>query len=251
MLAIAALTTAASATPVVHFDINVLGGTGGPYNNSFDQAGVATVNPQVFNYHSDPGGLNAPNGEWSILSWDFNADQDPSGSGAETGARIGSAFTVQNNRPDGLTPADNHLFFSIMVTLPISPLAVGTSFFGNGGMTLTIDDSPNNFPGELKSVGGPMWNYRVNGSDVASLFPSGFVLGGSDGPTTASTSGNLSAAQTAPLVGMTPTTLGIRLDFDLTPGERVTFNGVFGFVPTPGALALLGLAGLTSRRRRN
>ncbi len=239
---------ASSAHAAVQFDISVLGGSNGAYNNSFGQPGAPTGFPQVLNYQ---GNLVDPFGEWTISNWDFNADGNPTGSGAETGVRIGSVFTVQNNRPDGLTAADNHLYFSIMITQNVAPTATATAIFGNGGMTLTMDDSPNDFAGNLTAIGTAIWNYRLNGADVATLFDPSFQLGGSDGPATISASNTaLSAAQTTPLIGTVVTSLGIRLDFDLTPGERVTFNGAFALVPAPGCLALLGLAGLACRSRR-
>jgi hypothetical protein len=244
----------ASAAPIVNFDVTVLGGTGGPFNTAWAQAGVPTATPGVFNFNQTnspfPAGLNGPGNEWSISVWDFAADDDPAGAGAAAGARLGSVFTVTNNLPEGPNAADNHLYFSIYINMNVHPAAQPTSFFGNGGMTLTAPGGSGPF-NQITAVGGPIWNYQINGADVASLYPAGFNLGLS-GPGTNSTSANLSPAQTGPLAGLSPTSIGIRLDFDLTPGETVTFNGVFAYVPTPGGLALLGLAGLArGRRRRN
>jgi hypothetical protein len=246
ILAPAVLSSHALAT--VQFDIQVLGGTGGPYSNSFSQPGTGTINPQVSNYQ---GSLVDPFGEWSIINWDFNADRTPSGSGAEMGVRMGAVFTIQNNLPDGATANDNHLYFSIMISQALTGAMTATNVWGNGGMTLTIDESANGFPGTLRAIGTPIWNYRLNGGDVASLFAPPFQLGGSNGPSTISASNTaLSSAQTNPLIGTVVTSMGIRLDFDLSPGERVTFNGAFGVIPAPGALALLGLAGLAGARSR-
>jgi len=46
--------------------------------------------------------------------------------------------------------------------------------------------------------------------------------------------------------------LRIEIDFALSAGDTASFTGgyVVGYVPAPGALALMGLAGLTGRRRR-
>lgn len=249
-LAVATFTAvpAPNATGSVMFDINVTGGSFGPYSNSFTQGGTPTGNPQVRNYQ---GTLNDPFGEWSIINWDFNADDNPTGSGAETGVRLGSVFTLQNNRPDGATAGDNHLYFSIMVTQDLAFAMTATQIWGNGGMTLTIDESPNGFAGTLSAIGSPIWNYRINNSDAASLFDPPFQLGGSNGPSTISASNTaLNGSQTGPYIGAVVTSIGIRLDFDLSPGERVTFNGALGIIPAPGALALLGLAGLVGRPRR-
>jgi len=242
----------AQASPTVDFNISVTGGTGAP-NYAFTQFGTPTVMPGVYNYQQTgspfPAGIVGPNNEFEISVWNFNADGDPTGTGGATGAKIGSAFTVTNNMPDLADPAGNHLQFHILVSMPVLPNIQPTSYFGNGGMTLSSPGSGFNTPAEIKALNTPIWNFLIDGSDVAGLFNPGFALGFS-GAGTSSTSGNLSAGQTGPLAGIYPTTLGIRLDFDLTPGETVTFNGVFGFIPGPGGLALLGLAGLFGRGRR-
>lgn len=244
--------SAADASPVVNFNINVTGGTPiAPI--AFTQLGTPTVNPGVFNYQQTgspyPTGIVGPNSEWDISVWNFNADGDPAGSGGSTGAKIGSVFTVTNNLADVADPTANHLYFSIMVTMPVQPSANPTTFFGNGGMTLSSPGSGFGAPGQISAIGNPIWNFMIDGSDAASLFTPGFTLG-LTGAGTNSTSANLSAGQTGALAGLHPTSLGIRLDFDLTPGETVTFNGVFGLIPGPGSLALLGFAGLLGRARR-
>lgn len=247
---------AVHANPVLNFDITVTGGTAGFFNTSWNQNGSPTATPGVFSYTPGnspfPTGINDPMfGEWSMAMWNINADNDPAGSGASTGARLGGAlFTVTNNLPNAQDPAANHLQFSIIISMNVLTAQQPTSFFGNGGMTLNIDDSPFNNPGILTTTSGSMWKFLINGNQAAGLYESGYELGGSDGPTTASTSANLTPAQTGPLAGIVPTSIGIRLDFDLTPGETVSFNGLFGFVPGPGAAALLGLAALAGRTRR-
>lgn len=246
-----AIASATYANPIVNFDVSVLGGVGGPFNTSWSQVGTPTATPGVFNFNQTnspfPAGLNGPGGQWSVSVWDFAADDDPAGAGAATGARLGAVFTVTNNLAETGNPADNHLYFSIYINMDVYSALQPTSFFGNGGMTLTAPGGSGGF-NQITAVGGPIWNYTINGADVASLYPTGFNLGLS-GPGTNSTSANLNGA---PLAGMSPNNIGIRLDFDLTPGETVTFNGVFAYIPAPGGLALLGLAGLLgARRRRN
>lgn len=251
--------TTAQAAPVVNFNISVNGGTGGPFSTSFSQNGDPTFTPPgVFNYQQSlpygapptTGPINGPANEWSIVSWDFNADGDPSGIGGATGAKIGSGFVVKNNLPDGATPADNHLQFSIMITMNVMPSSGATTFFGSGGQVLTIDQSLAGHWGTLSATTTPVWNFMIDGGTAASLFSPGYVLGASNGPSTAGGSANLTPAQTAGLAGIHPTTMGIRLDFDLTPGETAAFTGVFGFIPGPGSLALLALSALMTRSRR-
>ena len=252
--AMALVAPASFADPIVNFNVSVLGGSGGPFNAAWAQNGVPTATPGVFNFNQAnspfPAGLNGPGNEWSISVWDFAADNDPAGAGAAAGARLGAVFTVTNNLVETGNPAQNHLYFSIFINMAVQPAGQPTSFFGNGGMTLTAPGGSGGF-NQITAVNSPIWNYLINGNTVASLYPNGFNLGLS-GPGTNSTSQNLLPAQTNPLAGIVPTSIGIRLDFDLTPGETVTFNGVFAYVPAPGGLALLGLAGLArGRRRRN
>jgi MYXO-CTERM domain-containing protein len=50
--------------------------------------------------------------------------------------------------------------------------------------------------------------------------------------------------------GAINSTMAIRYEFSLTAGDSVSLAGSFVAVPGPGAVALLGVAGLVSRRRR-
>lgn len=251
--AVALLTcSAANAAPIVNFDVNVAGGS--PYGGaSWSQTGIPQVTPGLFSVTHTQGDSPAPLGlsnlgEWTIL-WNITADDNPSGGGMATGAQITSGFTVYNNLPDTGVIGQNNLAFSIMVEMQVLP-AANTQFFGGGGFTLTVPDSQAAGPvNQILAAGGPIYNFMIDGADVASLYPNGFFLGQS-GPGTNSTSQNLSPAQTGPLAGISPVTIGIRLDFVLTPGEVLTFNGVFAFIPAPGCLAMLALAGLTGGRRR-
>jgi hypothetical protein len=238
---------AVQADPIVNFDVTVLGGTN-PFNTNFNQTGLVTGTPGVHNLNAvnsiHPTGLGVAN-EWEISGWDFNADDDPGG--LSPGAFLGAGFTLANNMADGTGP----LHFTITLNMNTLPAGQPTLFFGSGGMTLNIDDSPSGQAGELKSFGnGSVWTYRVNGADGPSLFGPAYTLGGNDGPDTDGDSANLSALQTAPLAGMSPTSIGIRLDFTLSAGESATFNGAWGYIPAPGAIGLLALAGMAGRGRR-
>jgi hypothetical protein len=245
-------TSVASASPIVDFDITVTGGTAGVENFLFSQAGVA-VGGGVYNYQDEgspfPGGINGFGNEWSISNWDFNADGDLGGVGAATGAKINSVFTITNSLAEVIgNPAANHLHFSILITMPVVPTGAGTMWFGSS--TITMNGNGSN-PGELNAVGGPVWNAVVDGSDEAGLFlPAGNPILSVPGSGTDNANGTLAAGDLAGLVGVTPTEIGIRLDFDLTPGETVNFTGVFGLIPSPGALAMLAVAGLAGRGRR-
>lgn len=261
---VAGLASLAHGSPIVDFDIAVSGGSMGTESFDWSQNGTAvTGQPGTYNYKLSngpyPTGLfsdgwtdgESPQPEWGITNYDFNADSMPGGPG---GVRMFSVFAVENNLADDpIDPMANRLHFSIMITMQAMPTTGPSSFYGTGAMTLL---SPNGgiHDAQMVANGASIWNYMIDGADVADLFEAGpppYVLGFGNGAGSASTSSSLAATgQAAGLAGMHPNTMSIRLEFDLTPGEKATFNGSFGFVPAPGAMALLGLAGLIGRGRR-
>lgn len=238
--ALSLVSPAAQANPIINYNFSVTGDSspGVQDNFAFAQAGVATADPQRF---SHMGSLVDPvHNDWAI-NWNSTSDPDPSvGS-----ALLISGLTIENNMAD-LGPGTNHLQFVLQLTLPVYASNLPATVVGNAGMTLNITPGS---PGILTTVGNnSIWNAQINGATVGSLYNPGFVLGGSSGPATASTN---PGQQIAPFNFNNPiNTIGIRIVFDLTPGETVTFNDTFQFIPTPGALALLGLAGLAGGRRR-
>ena len=151
---------------------------------------------------------------------------------------------------DVANPASNHLHVIITTTLPVLPPGLPATFGGNGAMTLTIRPSQFGNDGELNTSGGnPIWTYLINGNVNGSLYQSPFQLAGTSpaqGDSTLNTNQTLSSFQ----FNQPVSNVGIRIEFDLTPGEKVTFNGVFAFIPAPGALCLFGLAGLVGMGRR-
>jgi len=235
--------------PHVSFNVNVLGGSGGPFNTGWNQVGVGTATPGVYSFDQlgspfGMPGLIGPGSEWSISSWNFQADNDPAGAGQATGARLGSVFTVTNNLPVVAgNPGANHLFFSISISMETYAAAQPTQFFGSGGLNL-LAGAPGGFH-QVEATNGPIWNYLVNGNVVTSLFAQGYNLGNSGG--TSSESLNINGA---PLAGLSPSSIGITMNFDLTPGDTLQLTGTFAYIPAPGCLALLSLAALAGRSRR-
>jgi uncharacterized protein (TIGR03382 family) len=217
--------SSADAAPIVNFDIDVLGATGGPYSNTFNQNGPIVAGSL---------GSTTP-GEWSIDWGPFSADDDPGATGGD-GVNLNSVFTVQNTHTSNLQ-------FSILISMDVLP--ANASFYAIAGTnnleSLTAGNvtlsSTNAF-----GAGLPIWSFLVDGGTHDTLFPAPYSL---------STSGTQaqSADDLGPMAG-TPSNIGIRLVFDLSPGAEINFNGTFQYIPTPGALALLGLAGVIGRRRR-
>jgi hypothetical protein len=233
------------AAPIVNFNIQVHGATGGPFTTSFNQNGAATATPGIFNFNDGGSPVVGAGNEWSI-DWDFNADDDPEGAGAAMGVQLGSVFTVKNNLAETANPAANHLQFSILVSMDTLPAnAIGYIIGAANNLASTGEG-----PGVLSTTnefgaGNALWTYQVNGSTLTTLFNSPYSLTTATNPGT-----NSSSSGSGGVLAGVPNNIGIRLVFDLSPGEEVEFNGNFAYIPSPGALLLLGLAGLTSRRRR-
>jgi hypothetical protein len=226
------------ANPIVHYDISVFGGLGGPFNTNFNVAGAPTADPQKF---AHTGSLLDPG--FSAWRVDYNTTSDPDPSVGS--ASLSSGLTIENMLPD-IGPGANHLQFIIAISLPVYASMPTRTFAGNAGMTLNITPGS---PGILTSYQNwSIWNSYINGALSNSLYAPGFVLGGSNGPATASTN----PGQTVSPFNFAPqvSSIGITVAFDLTPGETVTFNDFWAFVPSPGALALFGLAGIVGGRRR-
>jgi hypothetical protein len=228
---------AAHANPIVNFYIDVQGATGGPV--SFSQMGAATADPEIFNLTESasiyPSGIIET--DWEISDWDFNVDDDPGGSSP---ASLAAIFTVKNK-------SASNLQFTITIDMDVQPS--NATFYGySGGFTLTTDSSATGTVSTTNAFhpGAAIWTYLVDGSPVATAFPSVSSFSVFSGPKT----GAPPTQSAGGFLGGNPGKIAIQMDFDLTPGEILLLNGNFVFIPAPGALALLGLAGLIGRRRR-
>lgn len=232
------IVSSAQAAPIVNFAIGVNGGTGGNYNAAFNQLSVAGGIPgthTVAGSHLSGGGSSVP-GEWSI-EWDFLVDDDPTGGPGAEGVNFNPAFTVQNT-------SNANLQFSILVSMAVLPSSADVYAFGASNNLASLSggqvtmSTTNAF-----GANAPIWDFQLNGSSVGTQFPAPHTL------TTSQTQ-----AENGPggfgVGGGSPSTIGVRLVFDLSPGAEINFNGTFQYIPTPGALALLGLAAVAGRRRR-
>lgn len=224
----------AKGVVIVNYDISVLGGDTGAFNTNFNVNGV--VQPNLRFLHA--GGLSDGQGanEWNI-SYNTTSDPDPVG-----GASLSSGLTIENTIADNGFGAT--LRFTIRLTLAVLPSGLPATFGGNSTFTLGIP--PGATPGLVSPVGNnPMWNGQINGVTEASLL--NLAIGGSNGPATnnAGTNNIASFQKNTPI-----NTIGILVYFDLSPGETVAFTDFFAFIPSPGALALFGLAGVFGGRRR-
>ena len=175
-------------------------------------------------------------------AWNITANPDP---------WVSSNYTITNN-----TLSTNN--YSVTITLPISPQILTGSLTGGsvqGGVT------DNNGNGATLGQSGvlPLYTALIDGVAYQSLLP--------PGPTSVTVgsflSGTLGPAQFGLPIPSQPgpnvlTSIGIRLDFSLTPGDSATFSSVFVVEPVPEsatmALASCGFAlifGGAYCRRRN
>jgi hypothetical protein len=145
--------------------------------------------------------------------------------------------------------------YTLTFTLPVGPIAGGSVMGGStqGGVT----DANFNGTGILSTVGPgkSLYNGQIDGVDVLSLFPDPKSInapfaGGSNSDSTNAGLPGLTISGPAVL-----TSIGIKHEFSLTPGDRATFTSFFGVdqaIPEPASLSLLAIGGLVLlyRRRR-
>lgn len=231
LAAVAALSVSAFAMagnpPLVSIDVTVDGN-----NTPFAPGGTNTATTGVYNY------IGSGIGAGHITTWNFNATNS-----AETSpAFVSGNFTFTN------TSALIQVY-DVLVTLFTSPAGPSSLIGGSvaGGLTANEDG------GVLSTLPQtPLWTAYIDGNAQASLIPFGVAAAGPfDSATLGSDAFGIPIpSQPGPALG---STMQIRLQFALTPGDQASFTSVFVLqvVPAPAGLALLGLAGLTGRRRRD
>jgi MYXO-CTERM domain-containing protein len=141
--------------------------------------------------------------------------------------------------------------YSITLSLPTLVTGDYTGLF-NGSLAAVLITGG---PGSMSSVEGlPLWTASSGGVVAGELFTDPFSAT-RNGPG-ATSLGSRSFGGTAPSVPsdtygeMLSITLNFVLSANATASFSSAFAGVGTPVPAPGALAVLGLAGLSSRRRR-
>ncbi|MCP3979025.1 MAG: hypothetical protein GY716_06790 [bacterium] len=148
-------------------------------------------------------------------------------------------FSVTNNTGGTET-------FIITADLPLlQTISGGSSVNGDfGGFVL---DGAAGSPGFIQVTGDPVYTGLVDGLNALTL-GSSFDFQSNNGVDflPVLSSGALTGPENA------SSSIGIMLVFTLTDGDTITINSSFEIqaLPAPGALALLGLAGLCGRRRR-
>lgn len=201
------------------------------YNwNQFGSLNQVPGSATTWNY---TGSLVGGAGTWA-LEWDCTFDADPF---------VIANIVVTNNSAVNQT-------FSLLMTLPIAPAVPNPLISGSLAGTLT---DLNGNGATVSAVGGD----SIYTSYIDSVVEQRLMLAPfstSAGAFDSVGVGPQSFGTPAPILGSqnADTSIGIRLFFELTPGDSASFTAIFEVVPAPGSIALLALAGLFgTRRRRN
>ena len=226
-----AATTSSFAGPL----LTITGSVGGYAVISASSTGSATATANRFSYI---GGLVSkyPGPDWAI-SWDLVGDDTTAPSNTNKTAFVTNGFRVQN-----LTGMAKTFDITLTMAAPRPGDPYGLQCYAMLGGTLTSDAASST--ATLTSTGA-LWTGMINGTARAAsaLMPSANVstlLTTSFGPVTSSPKENVTSALTD---------IGYRMQFTLGARSTAVFTGYWE-VPTPGAFALMAVAGVVGRRRR-
>lgn len=180
------------------------------------------------------GSKNAP-GAWN-LGWSMLVNPDPF---------VIANFVVTNNSATTQT-------YTIQVLLPYT--ATGPFCIG-GSVTGSLTDLNGNGASLSSVAGGSIYSAIIDNSVVHTLLDSPFTTNAAAfqsavvGPADFGT-----PIPSLPYNADISTNIGINLTFTLSAGDAASFTSIFvvepGCIPAPGALAMLGVAGLLGGRRR-
>lgn len=176
-------------------------------------------------------GVNNDQSVWAF-EWDITVDPDP---------LISAIFAITNN-----TAGTRH--FDFLFTLPVGA-SFGPPALKSGGLEAAFQDL--NSSGSV-TLANFDWSGLIDGGSAMTLISGDFSCGGagcignifpiSDGP-------NPSSGVNA--------SIGIHMMFDLTAGDKVTFNTMFEVAPVPLPAAVwlfgagLGLLSVFARKKNN
>ncbi|MFG0273623.1 MAG: hypothetical protein ACF8QF_01055 [Phycisphaerales bacterium] len=168
---------------------------------------------------------------WSC-DWDLLIDEDPF---------VNANFAFTNN-----TGSDNN--FQVIVGANVQPVSPSSVMQGSISGTLGSGVPGTNTATLAAASGDSLYTALVDGVGVQTLLNDPFSV--STAFTTAFGAADFGIP--SPIAGpAVVNSIGIRHSFFLTAGDSATFSSAFVVnVPTPGTVALMGLAGIVSLRRR-
>jgi hypothetical protein len=164
------------------------------------------------------------------LEWDAMIDPDPF---------ISGTFSITNT-------ANTTQTFTVNFTLD-STVQFAQSLM-NGAFSGTLTDANGNGSASIGRVAGSAGFYSalIDGNLVRSLGSSAYSYSGA-----AFGSSQVGPESFSPTAGPAlNATIGLQFRFTLSAGDSVSFSSLFNVVPAPGAMALLGAAGVVGSRRR-
>lgn len=165
------------------------------------------------------------------MSWDMLVNPDP--------------FIIANIVYTNISSSTQNV--TLEFVLPIG-MSMSSSLIG-GSVSGSLTDVNGDGANFSAIDGGSAYQARADGSTAAGMLTGANV---NAGPFGSSLIGPESFGTPIPSLpyGAINFDMAIRYEFSLTAGDSVSLAGSFVAVPAPGAVALLGIAGLVGRRRR-
>lgn len=216
------------------FDVNLQTGSGQSWNLPDEDIVEMQTNPDGSMTIS---GVSNPFAGEATLDWSFNllGVADSTARGVPTVvAGVASNIAVTNN-----TGSTQTYFFSVT-----QGFTVAGPLLADGSVSGTVNDGNFNGSATISDAGVPGYEALLDGVVFETLVDDPFSL------TTATTAAFGPDDFTNVPTGGITTSIGIRNTFSLSAGDLATATSRLTFVPTPGAAAMLGVAGLAATRRR-
>lgn len=143
----------------------------------------------------------------------------------------------------------NTQLFTFIFTLPVSPIASPVT---GGSARGTVTDTNGN-GATISNLGGSLYTALLDGVDWQSLHTGvSYSDTSSPGPTSFTSLSFGSPIPSLPGPGPVTTSIGIRLEFKLTPGDQASITSNHVVVPEPHTAGLMALGlGFLAKKRRN
>lgn len=191
---------------------------------------VSVSDPDI----TDCSGSNATpgSGNFTVLNWNLHLDSDPT---------VLNFFALQNNLAVAQT-------FTITVIIPTAG-TFGPPSTVSGSIGGSITDTTGNGATLTNFGTNSIYTALVDGSPVQTLLnnPQSYTTGAFG----SQTFGPAGFGPTVVGYGAT-STIGIQVQFTLSPGDIASYTSVFTLIPEPGTLMLVaaGIAGIAHMGRR-
>ena len=229
LLLAASIASAGISPPVLEMDVQVFS-TADTNTPLYDQTVLPSKSGSL-----GPAGNNAWGFDVGVFNPNFNITGEINASPtiSPTAAFLNPTLNFTNNSTESL-------WFMVSIKMPTSHLfPLPLEWASSASWTLTGPQP------ELTTLSDtPLWAVSTDAGSLGSLFEDSTAMNNNNL--------NISNNMSGPLGGSVAEFMMIDLAFELSPNAVGGVNGLFTVVPAPGALALLGCAGLfgTKRRRR-